>query len=75
MEATEIVKPIPPSAKLILKLLSEKKIMRFEELKESTAFSKRTLLYAIKTLREMDLVETQICMNDTRRRFYCIKLR
>lgn len=75
METTEIVKSIPPSAKLILKLLSEKKILRFEELKESTSFSKRTLLYAIKTLKEMDLVETQICMNDARRRFYCIKLR
>lgn len=75
METIEIVKSIPPSAKLLLRVLREKKILRFEELMEETMLSKRTLLYAIKALRELGMIETQICMNDARKRFYCIKLR
>ena len=75
METIEIVKSIPPSAKLLLRVLREKKILRFEELMEETMLSKRTLLYAIKALRELGMIETQICMNDARKRFYCVKLR
>lgn len=66
---------IPPSARTLLKLIRERRIMKFEEIKAETSLSKRALLYAIKTLRELDLIETQVCMGDTRRRFYCIKLR
>lgn len=75
METIEIVKAIPTSAKLLLRVLKEKKISRFDELMEETLLSKRTLLYAIKTLKELDLIETQVCMTDARKRFYCIKLR
>lgn len=75
MESVEIIKTIPTSAKLLLRVLKEKKISRFDDLMEETLLSKRTLLYAIKTLKEMDLIETQVCMSDARRRFYCIKLR
>ncbi|MCL4420866.1 MAG: hypothetical protein M1477_04170 [Candidatus Thermoplasmatota archaeon] len=38
-----------------------------------TGLSKRSLLYAIKVLREKGLVEVEVCMSDTRRRFYCLK--
>lgn len=75
MESVEIIKSIPPSAKLLLRVIKEKKISRFDELIDETMLSKRTLLYAIRTLKELDLIETQICMNDARKRFYCIKLR
>lgn len=75
MESIDIVKNMPTSAKLLLRVLKDNKISRFDELMEETMLSKRTLLYAIKTLKELDLIETQICMNDARRRFYCIKLR
>lgn len=75
MESVEIVRSMPTSAKLLLRVLKDKKISRFDQLMEETLLSKRTLLYAIKTLKELDLIETQICMSDARRRFYCIKLR
>lgn len=75
MENSVDTLPAPPSAKIILKLIRERKIMKFEDIKAETGLSKRALLYAIKTLRELDLIETQVCMGDTRRRFYCIKLR
>lgn len=75
MENVELIKSMPPSAKLVLRVLKEKKITRFDDLMEETLLSKRTLLYAIKALRELDLIETQVCMNDARKRFYCVKLR
>ena len=75
MESLEAIRNMPPSAKLLLRVLKENKISRFDELMEETLLSKRTLLYAIRTLREQGLIDTQICMSDARRRFYCIKLR
>ncbi len=75
METLEVIRTLPPSAKLLLRVLKENKISRFEELMEETMLSKRTLLYAIRALKQMDLIETQICMSDARRRFYCVKLR
>lgn len=75
METVEIIKAMPNSAKLLLRVLKEKKISTFDELKEETMLSRRTLLYAIKTLKDLDLIETQVCMSDARRRFYCVKLR
>ncbi len=75
MESVEVIRNMPTSAKLLLRVLKENKISPFDELMEETMLSKRTLLYAIKTLKELDLIETQICMSDARRRFYCVKLR
>ena len=75
MEPLEVIRSLPPSAKLLLRVLRENKVSRFEELMEETLLSKRTLLYAIRALKELDLIETQICMSDARRRFYCVKLR
>ncbi len=75
MESLEAIRSMPPSAKLLLRVLKENKISRFEELMDETLLSKRTLLYAIKTLKELGLIETQVCMSDARRRFYCVKLR
>ncbi len=65
---------LPNSALTVLQILSDMKIARFDQLKEKTKLPKRTLLYAIRILRELGMVETQICMNDARRRFYCVKI-
>lgn len=75
METVEIIRNTPTSAKLLLRVLKDRKIATFDDLMGETMLSRRTLLYAIKTLKELDLIETQVCMTDTRRRFYCIKLR
>lgn len=73
METTLIEGVIPPSARLVLNELMDRKILRFEEIMLLTGLSKRSLLYAIKVLREKGLVEVEVCMSDTRRRFYCLK--
>ncbi|TRM98771.1 transcriptional regulator, partial [Sulfolobus sp. E1] len=43
---------LPPSAKLVLKILLEKKVVRFKELREETHLPTRTLHYALKILKE-----------------------
>ncbi|MCW6170972.1 MAG: MarR family transcriptional regulator [Thermoplasmatales archaeon] len=73
METTLIDDVLPPSARLVLNVLMNRKILRFEEIMLLTGLSKRSLLYAIKVLREKGLVEVEVCMSDTRRRFYCLE--
>jgi DNA-binding MarR family transcriptional regulator len=75
MENADVLMAIPPSGKLVLRVIRERKIARLQELRQETMLPQRTLLYAIKILRELGLIETQVCMNDARRRFYCVKLK
>lgn len=75
MESYEAVRAIPPSAKLVLRILQEVKICDLNRLKGESGLSRRALMYAIKILGELDLVETRICLSDTRKRFYCVKLK
>lgn len=65
---------LPNSAINVIEVLSRLKIARFQDLMAETSLPKRTLLYAIRILRDLGIVETQICMNDARRRFYCIRI-
>lgn len=75
MESTEVLVELPPSATLVLRILRDLKISNLNRLREESGLSRRGLMYALKTLTEMDLIETKICLTDTRRRFYCIKLK
>lgn len=75
MESYDTVRVMPPSAKLVLRILREVKISDLARLRAESGLSRRALMYAIKILGEMDLVETKICLSDTRKRFYCVKLR
>ncbi len=73
MNSSSMLEQLPPSAVSILNALKKKKILRFEEIMSLTSLSKRSLMYAIKILREYGMVEVKMCMSDTRRRFYCLK--
>lgn len=75
MESYEAVRAIPPSAKLVLRILQEVKICDLNRLRDETGLSRRALMYAIKILGDLDLVETRVCLSDTRKRFYCVKLK
>ncbi len=66
---------MPISARMIYLVLKEKKVARLCELLDITGLSKRTILYSVKKLKESNLIDVLICLNDTRERFYCIKLK
>lgn len=63
------------SAKLVLLVLQRLRIADFNTLERETGLSKRSVLYAVKALRNVALIDIQICLNDTRKRFYCIRIR
>lgn len=67
-----MMEKLPPSAKLVLKVLIEKKIVRFKDLQEQTKLPTRTLRYALKILREKGLIKTLPCLDDARERMYSI---
>lgn len=63
---------LPPSAKLVLKVILEKKVIRFKELQEQTKLPTRTLRYALRVLREKGLIKTLPCLDDARERMYSL---
>lgn len=72
MEA-EIVR-LTPSARLVLRVLKELRISNSIALLEETGLSRRALMYSIKQLKTFGLVDVQVCLKDSRKRYYCISL-
>lgn len=68
------LKALTPSTRLVLITLRQLKVARLCQLIESTGLSKRSVLYSVKKLNAMRLIEINICLSDTRQRFYCIKI-
>ncbi|MCL5793219.1 MAG: MarR family winged helix-turn-helix transcriptional regulator [Candidatus Thermoplasmatota archaeon] len=66
--------PLSPSSRLVLRVLYEVKITDMKTLQEETRLPKRTLMYAISQLRKAGMVRTQFCLNDSRKRYYCISV-
>ncbi len=75
MTNLEAQEGIPPSAGLVLSILSDLKISDLKRLRQETGLSRRGLMYALKMLNQAGLIETRVCLTDTRRRYYCIKLK
>jgi|ACXJ01.1.fsa_nt_gi DNA-binding MarR family transcriptional regulator len=73
MENVQIIPDLTPSALKVFEFIRSRKISRLNEIMEFTGLSKRSVLYSIELLKSMGFVETQICMTDTRRRFYCFR--
>jgi DNA-binding MarR family transcriptional regulator len=67
-------KVLTPSTRLVLIALRHFKVARLCQLIENTGLSKRSVLYSVKKLSAMGLIEVNICLSDTRQRFYCIKI-
>ncbi|MGC8608921.1 MAG: MarR family transcriptional regulator [Thermoplasmata archaeon] len=65
---------LSPSTKLVLNYLKEAKISDIDSIIRNTGLSRRALMYSIKTLRNRGMIDTQICLSDTRRRYYCIRI-
>lgn len=68
------ISDLSPSCKLLLKVLSEIKISDLKTLERETALPRRTLLYSISKLKERGIIEVQVCLNDSRRRYYCFRI-
>ncbi|PSQ15119.1 ArsR family transcriptional regulator [Halobacteriales archaeon QS_8_69_26] len=70
----EDVQDLPPSAKLVAKVLEHEDRLTQSELAEETLLSPRTVRYAVSRLEEVDAVESRFSFADARKRIYILKL-
>jgi hypothetical protein len=61
---------LPPSAKLVYKVLEYDAPLTQSELRERTRLSKRTTRHGVSLLKDADLVEERVYIPDARKRIY-----
>jgi DNA-binding MarR family transcriptional regulator len=70
MNDTPTIEDVPPSAKLVYKVLEHDAPQTQRQLTEETLLPSRTVRYALSRLDEVDLVETRFSFTDSRNRLY-----
>lgn len=63
---------LPPSAKLVARVLDEQAGLSQGQIAEETLLPGRTVRYALNRLEDVDLVETRYDFSDGRRRRYVL---
>ena len=71
----EPVEELPPSAKLVAKVLEYDGTLTQSELVERTMLPPRTVRYAISRLEEAGVLESRFSFTDARKRLYTLELR
>ena len=66
------VREMPPSAKLVAKVLQYNDTLTQSQLAEETLLPPRTVRYALSRLEDADAIETQISFTDARKRLYTL---
>mgnify|MGYP000044191411 CR=1 FL=1 len=66
----ETLVELPPSAKLVYKVLEIESPLLQSDVRDRTRLSKRTTRHAISILKEADLIEEQVYIPDARKRSY-----
>lgn len=69
---TEQLCDLPPSAKLVYKVLEYDGKMTQRQLVEETRLSARTVRYALNELQSVDAIEKDIYFADARKRLYSL---
>ena len=68
------VRDLPPSAKLVAKVLEYEDTLSQSELAEETLLPARTVRYALSRLEEQDVVESRFSFTDARKRVYSLSI-
>lgn len=68
----EQVRDLPPSAKLVYKVLEYEATMTQSQLVDETRLSARTVRYALNELQSVDVIEQEIYFADARKRLYSL---
>jgi len=71
-EYVERLRELPPSAKLVAKVLETDAPLSQSELAEESLLPDRTVRYALNRLDDEDLVESRYSFNDARKRVYAL---
>ena len=70
----EAVRELPPSAKLVAKVLDYNDTLTQTELAEETLLPPRTVRYALTRLEDEDAVESRFSFSDARKRLYSLNI-
>jgi len=68
----EEVRDLPPSAKLVAKVLDYNDTLTQSELAEETLLPPRTVRYALSRLEDAGVVESRFSFSDARKRLYSL---
>ncbi|NHN47574.1 MarR family transcriptional regulator [Halostella sp. JP-L12] len=68
------VRDLPPSAKLVAKVLEYNDTLTQSQLAEETLLPPRTVRYALTRLEEQDVVDSRFSFSDARKRLYTLNL-
>jgi len=70
----DAVRELPPSAKLVAKVLEYNDTLTQSELAEETLLPPRTVRYALSRLEDADVVDSRFSFSDARKRLYSLKI-
>jgi DNA-binding MarR family transcriptional regulator len=70
----EDVRDLPPSAKLVAKVLDYNETLTQSQLAEKTLLPPRTVRYALNRLEEENVVESRFSFSDARKRLYTLSI-
>lgn len=70
----EPVREMPPSAKLVAKVLDYEETMTQSQLAEETLLPARTVRYALSRLEDADAVDSRFSFTDARKRLYTLTI-
>jgi len=68
------VRDLPPSAKLVAKVLEYNDTLTQSELADETLLPPRTVRYALSRLEDADVVDSRFSFSDARKRLYSLKI-
>ncbi|AFZ71812.1 MarR family transcriptional regulator [Natronobacterium gregoryi] len=70
----EDVRDLPPSAKLVAKVLEYNETMTQQQIAEETLLPSRTVRYALNRLDEENVVDSRFSFSDARKRLYTLDI-
>ena len=71
-EDLETLRELPPSAKLVAKVLEYNNSLTQSQLAEETLLPPRTVRYALRRLEDAGIVESRFSFSDARKRIYTL---
>ncbi|PSQ50936.1 ArsR family transcriptional regulator [Halobacteriales archaeon SW_6_65_15] len=72
--ATEAIRELPPSAKLVAKVLEYNDTLTQSQIAEESLLPDRTVRYALNRLDDEGLVDSRFSFSDARKRLYTLDL-
>lgn len=71
----DAVREMPPSAKLVAKVLEYNDTLSQGQIAEESLLPPRTVRYALTRLEEQDIVESRFSFSDARKRIYSLNIK